>query len=130
MLKRVSYIGVIACFMAFIMFAAGCSMTVSQRKDSAYKTMAVLGNSYDTAMKTLNQLSKDGLLTDDEKKTALQAATVFWTAYQETLLAMEIWWAVEDATTEEKFSTALAGLMSKYKEMMAIIEPLMKRSRQ
>jgi hypothetical protein len=129
MLRRVSHVGIVACFMAFVMFVVGCSMTVSQRKDSAYKTMAVLGNSYDTAMKSISQLSKDGLLTDDEKKAALQAAAVFWGAYQETLLAMEIWWAVEDATTEEKFSTALAGLMSKYKEMMAILEPLLKRAR-
>ena len=110
-----------------LLFAAGCA-TLQQRQATAYKILATTASIYDTSMKSLRVLYDQGLLTEEEKQMAIQAGLVFWTAWHEAEIAVEIWFATEDPAAENRALVLIDQLQKRFSEMMEILRPLLARA--
>jgi len=113
--------------LAMAVLVVGC-VTLQNQKATAYKSLAGMALTYETAMKTLAQLDRDGLLKPEEKTTAIQAATVFWTAWHEAAIVLQIWMSIDTPEAQDKVKAILENVLAKYKEMMIYLEPLLQRA--
>jgi hypothetical protein len=104
-----------------------CATMSLERK--AVNTLATIAELYDTSMKTIADLHRQGLLTDEEKLKVMDMALAVWSAYHEAQLALEMLKAIHDASSEAKLATALNALNERFSLMIETIEPLLNRAR-
>jgi hypothetical protein len=113
--------------LAMALLFVGCA-TLQNQKATAYKSLAGMALTYETAMKTLAQLDRDGLLKPEEKVKAVQAATVFWTAWHEAAISLQIWMSVDTPEAQDKVKAVLENVLAKYEDMMRYLQPLLQRA--
>jgi len=113
--------------LAVALLFIGCA-TLQNQKATAYKSLAGMALTYETAMKTLAQLDRDGLLKPEEKIQAIQAAAVFWSAWHEAAIALEVWLSVDSPEAQDKVKAVLENVLAKYEEMMRYLQPLLQRA--
>jgi len=113
--------------LAMAVLIVGCA-TLQNQKATAYKSLAGMALTYETAMKTLAQLDRDGLLKPEEKTAAIQAATVFWTAWHEAAIVLQIWMSIDTPEAQDKVKAILENVLAKYEEMMQYLQPLLQRA--
>jgi len=115
--------------LAMALLFVGCA-TLQNQKATAYKSLAGMALTYETAMKTIAQLDRDGLLKPEEKARAIHAATVFWAAWHEAAISLQIWMSVDTPEAQDKVKAVLENVLAKYEEMMRYLQPLLQRAQQ
>ena len=113
--------------LAMAVLVVGCA-TLQNQRATAYKSLAGMALTYETAMKTLAQLDKDGLLKPEEKAKAIQAATVFWTAWHEAAIVLQIWMSIDTPEAQDKVKAVLDNVLAKYEEMIQYLQPILQRA--
>jgi len=104
--------------------------TLSQKHEEAYKTLAVMAESYDTAMKIVASAYNRGLLSNEEREQITNAARVFWSAFHQARIAVEIWYATKDVNDGDRAIAVMNEAVKRYTELMVYVEPLLRRVQQ
>jgi len=95
-------------------------------EQNTYRTMYTLGVSYDTALKSANQLYVDQRLNLDQVQKIIELANVYYVAYQEAVVAFEIYNKTKMATDKDKLITTLRVASEKHAEIISYTELLKK----
>lgn len=95
---------------------------------NAVNVLNNVATAYETAMPVVADLYKQGLMTEEEKEKAVQAAMVMWTAYHEAQLALEVYHATKAAPDEAKLEAALKAVAKRLTEFYDVVKPLLQRA--
>jgi len=93
-------------------------------ESNTYKTLYTLGVTYDTALKSANDLYKQQKLNPDQVDKIIGYANAYYVAYQEAVVAFDIYRKTQLAADKEKLITALTIASGKYGEIISYIEKL------
>jgi hypothetical protein len=118
-----------ACAVAVILLAAiiGCSTTSStltpaQQYDlNAYKILAGAKASYETAFVVLAELQKQGKLSDEDAKKAINAGNVFYLIYLVAEAAYETYHKDPTAVNQASLDKNLQDISVKLGEFLATV---------
>ncbi len=80
---------------------------------NTYKTLGVLGVSYDTAMKGAAELKKQGKVTDAQWAQIDQAGRAFYVAYNGAIDVFQIYLKVKDQPSKDRVLAALSEASAK-----------------
>jgi len=119
-----------AVILAVLFFVGACATTGEQPvsfTQNAYRALSVSGNAYNTAMKSLADLHKKGIIGDNEKAVALEYGTYFWIAYDVAIDTVEAYMVAESLEGRGKVEMALKGLANALEKFMAYVAPLLKK---
>jgi hypothetical protein len=108
--------------------AISACATVSFERN-AVNVLSNAATVYENAMPVIGDLAKKGLLSDEERTAALQAGLIFWSAYHEAELALEVYHATKTAEAEAKLETALKALADRMGAFYEVLKPLLERAR-
>lgn len=81
---------------------AGCSATSKDVALTSYKALDISATVYDTAMLSLSDLHKQGVLTDEQWVSVKDAARVFTATYREAVDALVSYMNASDAAGKER----------------------------
>lgn len=82
-------------------------------ENNTYKTIGVLGVSYDTSMKALADLKKQGKITDAQWAQIDQAGRDFYVVYNATIDAFQIYLATKNQPSQDKVILILSEASAK-----------------
>jgi hypothetical protein len=111
-------------FTCFI--AASFLVSCATFESNTYKTMYALGLGYDTAMKSANELYKQGKLSQEQVFKIIDLANLYYAAYQEACVAFEIYNKTKSAADKDKLITLLKVALEKHVEIIAFTDRLKK----
>jgi hypothetical protein len=95
----------------FMMFAAAaCDDTVK----NAYKTLFIAGTTYDTGMKAVADLQKQGKVTADQRKEINTYASKFYGSYQIAVVLLQQYNKTKDANTQTMLASAITKFLSEW----------------
>jgi hypothetical protein len=100
----------------FLMVA--CAGTFTQ---NAYRSIYISGKSYDTSMKVVADLQKQGIIDQAKRDQINKIATIFYTAYQSASDALGVYVSTETATNQEKVVAALNALSAAWPEFAKLV---------
>lgn len=101
------------------------SMTACASFDSnTYKTMYTLGTTYDAAMKSANELYKQGKLSGEDAQKIMIYANAYYVSYQEAVVAFEVYRKTKSEADKNKLAVILGSLAGKHAEIIGYIERL------
>jgi len=96
---------------------------------SAVNVLSNAATVYENAMPVIADLAKKGLLTEEERTAALQAGLIFWTAYHEAELALEVYHATRTSEAEARLQAALKAMAERMGAFYEVVKPLLERAR-
>ena len=99
---------------------AGCAASQNQIANG-YKSLATAGTAYDTAMKSIADLHKQGVVDDDVKAKAIELGNYFWSAYHTAVDTLETAAETGDA---EAANRAVEYAMQAHVSFMEYVKPL------
>lgn len=88
----------IVVFLIALMFTAACASFVK----NAYNTLGTAGVIYDSSMKSVAELYKQGYIKEDEKEMVIDVAQKYYTTYQSAVVALEIYQQVDKSIRKQK----------------------------
>ena len=83
-------------------------------KATAYKTLFIAGQSYDTGMKTVADLQKAGSITPEQRVVINKVAGKFYTTYQSAVSALAIYSKTNSAVDKDKLITLVSAVVNEY----------------
>jgi len=110
------------------MLFTGCASTntATDLTANSYKTLALTGIAYDSAMKSAAIAYEHGQITEAQKDEITRYGNAFAGAYHLAVVALEesAQYGSTNATTGTKISQALADVASRFAELKVYAEPL------
>ena len=88
---------------------------------NAYKSLAIAQSSYDTGMKAVGDLQKQGKLSSQQIKIIWDAANGYYMAYLTAVSAYQVYHQTKAATDQDKLLTALTACSAQLGALIPII---------
>jgi len=105
MLKRKAFIVVLA-----IIFVVGCTSFAG----NAYKALYVTAQAYDAGMKSVAELQKDGIITEEQRAEINIHATKVYHSYQAASAALSVYNKTKTSEDKDRLVIILSELMTNW----------------
>lgn len=102
-----------------LIFLAGCAgRTFIQ---NTYATISISGTAYDTGMKIISDLQKQGVITQANRDTINKYATVFYNTYHDTVNKFSVYVATANPTDLDKLDLALSAMNTAWVNLAVVV---------
>lgn len=95
----------------FAVTLAACSTFVG----NTYKTMYVTAQAYDTGMKVVADLQKQGKITDEQRAQINDTARKFWASYQIAAVTLSVYNKSQTEANKDSLVWAITEMSTKWK---------------
>jgi len=114
-MRRVKTVSIL---ILFLFSMAACAGTFAQ---NAYRSIYVSGKTYDTSMKVVADLQKQGIIDQAQREQINKVGTIFYNAYQAAADALGVYVSTATSTNEEKVVAALNALNKAWPEFAKLV---------
>jgi len=97
---------------------AACAGTFAQ---NAYRSIYISGKTYDTSMKVVSDLQKQGIIDQIQRDQINKVGTIFYNAYQAAVDALGVYVNTSTSTNEQKVIAALNALSVAWPEFAKLV---------
>jgi len=104
------------------LFAISCAYNASMVKTS-YNVLAVSQATYDTAMKTLADLDKRGMISVDDKVKAMEVASIYYKTHNAAVEALAKYEETRSSTDQQRLEEQIALVGEAIANLLTIIKP-------
>ena len=101
-----------------VLWMAGCAGTFTQ---NTYRSLYISGKAYDTSMKIVSDLQKQGIIDQAARDKINVAATSFYNAYQGAVNSFDAYLKVESPVNKDKVVMALNMLSAAWPEFAKLV---------
>ncbi len=115
---------------AVVFLALAVALTAGCAGDpglTAYKVMHTTGVAYNRAMQSAGDMYSQGQISDEQAAKVVELMRPFYLAYQEAVVALEIYESTKGVGDRDKLLKALKTLSEKSAEVQAYIDELKKK---
>ena len=115
----------INCYMLALILIISFMVTGCQFEESTYKTLYTLNVSYDTAMESVNDLRKKGIMTPEQVDKAIGIGTIYYESFDLASDAFKAYLKTKRAEDKAKLVTILSelpGLLYELEKYVNIFE--------
>jgi hypothetical protein len=102
---------------ALVLSIVACDTFVA----TAYKTLFTAGQAYDSSMKSVAQLQKDGKITKEQRAEINKVADVYYSSYQGAATALSIYNKTKNANDKSKLTTLISEMIKNYATFVEVI---------
>jgi hypothetical protein len=89
---------------------------------NSYKALYTIGTAYNGSMKAVNDLYKDGKITEDQKVAIEVTAGKVYASYQVATSALEVYKVTESSVDEDKLVVALLEVQTAWDGLSGILD--------
>lgn len=118
-MKKINY------YMLALILVISFMVTGCQFEENTYKTMYTFNETYDTTMKSVNELRKKGIMTPEQVDKAIYLGSIYYESFYIASDAFKAYLKHKKAEDKEKVQTLLAelpGLLFKLEEYVCVFE--------
>lgn len=90
----------------------------------SYRTLSIAATTYDTAMKSIADLYRQGKVTEAQKAKALEIGMEYWIAYHTATDALEAYIAVGSVDNEKRLEIAMMEFSKVLSKFMNYVQPI------
>ena len=88
------------------------------------RTLSIAATTYDTAMKSIADLYRQGKVTEEQKIKVLEIATEYWAAYHIATDALEAYMTVSSVDNEKRLEIAMMEFSKVLSKFMNYVQPI------
>ena len=114
-------------FMTVLVLCVFMALTVTACNDvakSAYETLFLAGTAYDTSMKIVSSLQKQGKITTDQRTQINAYATKFYGTYQLACALLVEYNKTKDSDTQTKLASAISDFTLQWGTMAGYVNSI------
>ena len=110
--------------MVLCLFTAMMITACNDVVKSAYETLFLSGTAYDTSMKIVSSLQKQGKITADQRVQINVYANKFYGTYQLAVATLKEYNKTKDATTQTKLASAIVDFTAQWGDLSGYVNTI------